>query len=301
MRFALLSVFAACLAGAAAAQTEPAAPAPRSVDFLCDFRGEGNLAYFLAQQNDYQEDRFVTEALVELDFGLVSWADRRWTFRSRFALLTGMGQSVAENLPFSPKEMAYDINPYVEYRTETLLADFGWLHACQHLIYKDHTSPWYLEDGLDLPPDVYYNRLYAGLGRPEARREILWQTFFGPDSAARKPRWIWHAEVGGYLRSLGSFMDEESLSGGQDWSADLKADVMLPLLVRPAFALFAANRAHLLLDTDNETFWRDRLELEAFFASHAYGFSTFLAWNAVDEHPRDSREDLVEFGGRFFF
>lgn len=301
MRIALLSVFAACLAGAASAQTAPAAPAPRAADFLFDVRGEGDLTVFLAQQTDYQEERYVTEALVQLDFGLVSWATNRWAFRSRFALLTGMGDSVAENLPFSPKEMDYDIDFYVEYRTDRLLADFGWLHTCQHLIYKDQDNPWYLEEGLNLPPDVYYNRLYAGLGRPEARREILWQTYFGPDAAPGKSRWIWRAEAGGYLHSLGGLMDEESLSGGQDWAADLKADLMIPLFVRRSVALFAANRAQLLLDADEETYWRDRLELEAFFASRGFGFSAFLAWNAVDEHPRDSREDLVEIGGRFFF
>ena len=96
-------------------------------------------------------------------------------------------------------------------------------------------------------------------------------------------------------------MDADSLYGGNDWTADLKLDVMIPLRLRRTYALFAASRAHVLFDTDADAFGRERLELESFFASRGFGSSVFLAWNAVDEHPRDSREGLFELGARFFF
>ena len=60
---------------------------------------------------------------------------------------------------------------------------------------------------------------------------------------AKFPLAIWRAEVAGYLRSLGGLMDAESLSGGNDWQADAKIDLMLPLRVRPACAYARTRRA----------------------------------------------------------
>ena len=275
-------------------------PAADTTDFLSDFSGGGHLLYFLDQRDKLQEDRFVTEGVMELDFSLLSRADRL-ELRTRFEMSAGMGQSVAENLPFSPKEMAYEINPFLEYRAGGLLYRAGLVHACQHLIYKDNEDPWYLEEGVDIPPDVYFNRLYAGAGMQETRREVLQRTYLGALATAKKPPAVWYVEAGWYLRSLGSLLDEESLYGDNDWVADLKADMMFPFRVRKAYALFAASRTHVLFDTDSNAYWRERLELEAFFASRGFGSSVFLAWNTVDEHPRDSREGLFELGARFFF
>lgn len=237
---------------------------------------------------------------MELDFGLFSRSNRP-ALRLRFEMTAGMGKSVAEDLPFSPKEMAYEMNPFVEQQAGGLLFRAGLVHACQHLIYKDHDEPWYLAEGLDLPPDVYFNRLYAGMGRRESRREKLTAAYFGKTVPHRTPPLLWYVEAGGYLRSLGELLAEESLYGDNDWAADAKADVMVPVLVRPSVALFVASRAHVLFDIHDHTFWRERLEVENFFASRGFGSSAFLAWNVVDEHPRDSREGLWEVGARFFF
>ncbi|HOW98125.1 MAG TPA: hypothetical protein P5567_09415 [Kiritimatiellia bacterium] len=288
------------LAMAAACRGDLVAPRGPSVQFLSAFSGGGHLLYFLDHQDQLQEDRFVTEGLMEMDFSMVSFP-RGLDIRLRFEMDANMGKSVAENLPFSPKETAYEINPFAEYRREGLLCRAGWVHACQHLIYKDDDSPWYLEEGVDIPPDVYWNRLYAGAGRPEIRPELLRQIFFAEPEGSRRPLAVWYAEAGWYLRSLGGLMDDESLYGDNDWAYDGKLDLMVPLRVTRSIALFAASHAHALFDTNDKAYWRERLELENHFASRGFGSSVFAAWNAVDEHPRDSREGLFELGARFFF
>ena len=150
----------------------PPAPAAPAVAFLSDFRGGGSLLHFLNRSGEIQKDRYVTEGVVELDFSLADWA-RGPDLRMRFSLVTGMGRSVAENLPFSPKEMTYEIHPFLEHRTPRLLCTFGLQHVCQHLIFKDYEEPWYLREGHEQSPDVYYNRLHAGIGTPESRRDLL--------------------------------------------------------------------------------------------------------------------------------
>ena len=289
------------LAGARPGLAGEAGSARTPLAFLSDFRGGGHLLYYFNHPDAAREERFVSQGGMEVDFSFVSRPDR-WHARLRFEILAGMGESVAENLPFSPKEMAYDINPYLEYRAGGRTIRAGLAHMCRHLIYKDDETPWYLEEGTNFPSDVYFNRLYAGIGSAEAQAEERWQTLLRSDGdRAQFPRAIWRAEVAGYLRSLGGLMDAESLSGGNDWQADAKVDLMLPLRVRPACAWFAASRTQVLFDTHFEPTWIERLELEAIFANREYGTSIFLAWNVVDEHPLDSREELVELGARFFF
>lgn len=283
----------------ASAPAAPAAPAA-GVRFLSGFSGQGRLEYFANQQDDLQEERYVTEGAVELDFVFVSFGER-WAVRSRFCLAADLGDSVTENLPFSPKDVAYEIRPFAEYQRASHLYRFGWEHVCQHLIYKDHEEPWYIVAGSnDVPPDVYYNRLFVGAGRREIRPEILWQTSFGKEGGAAPPRAIWYVEAGGYLRSV-SGMDADSFYGGNDWVADLTADLRLRVFTADRWMLFATSRTQLLLDGEDDVFARERLRLEAVFDSRAFGSSVYLGGHVVDEHPRDSKEGIVELGAAFYF
>lgn len=295
MRRVLTALF---LGWAATLSLHAGEPVPSG--FLTGFSGDGRLLYFLNHQDAVQEERYVTEGAMTMDFILFSRADR-FQVRARFFMLAEMGRSVAENLPFSPEESAYELNPFLEWRDVRRLYRFGLVHACQHLIYKDYEDPWYLEEGVNVAPDVYYNRLSLGVGSREIRPELLREAFRQNGAREKGPSLVWYTEAGRYLRSLGGLLDEEALYGHNDWEADLNADVMIPLRVRRAFTLFAASRTQVLWNTRADTFWRERLELEAFFGSRGFGSSVFLAWNAVDEHPRDRKEGLFELGARFFF
>jgi len=276
----------------------PAAPGPEEgVRFLQDYSGTGRLGFFANAQDELQEERYVTEGAMTLDFDVVSFRER-WSVHTRFMLLADLGTSVAENLPFSPKETVYEFSPFGEYQRGTWLARFGWNHACQHLIYKDNDEPWYTVEGSNLPPDVYYNRIFAGVGRRESRPEILREEFFGAEPS--RPRVVWYLEAGGYLRSLPG-MDGESLHGGNDWIADGTAELRLLLHGAKQWLLFATSRTQVLLDTGDELYARELVQLEAVFDSQGFGSSVYAGWHAFDEHPRDSKEGLVELGAAFYF
>lgn len=296
---AWIVAWAACQPPAWAAP-EPEVPAD-SVRFFSEFSGTGRLLFFANHQDELQEDRFLTEGAMALDFNFISFADKL-SLRSRFTLLANMGTSVAENLPFSPKETAYEITPFVEYRKTAHLVRFGWNHVCQHLIYKDNETPWYVAAGSNnVPPDVYYNRLFLGAGRREIRPEILRQVFFGGrEGGPVPPRVIWYVEAGGYLRSLPG-MDEESLAGGNEWTADLTADLRLLLHAADRWLLFANSRTQVLLDTDEEAYARELVQLEAAFDSRGFGLSLVLGAHLLDEHPRDSKEGIIELGAVSYF
>ena len=272
-----------------------AAPADGEIRLLDDFSTIGRLGFFANQADELQKDRYVTEGTILLDFDLLSVGER-WSLWSRFGLIIDLGKSVADNLPFSPKEMAYEFSPFVEYRRDAHLVRFGWNHACQHLIYKDNEEPWYLYEGSNVPPDVYWNRLYVGAGRAEIRPEVFRESAFG----AAPPRLLWYLEVGGYLQSFPG-MDDDSLYGSNDWVADVRADVRLRLLARGKWALYANSLTHVLLDGEDEFFTREQVQLEVAFDSRGYGSSIYAGWHAVDEHPRDGKEDMLEFGASFYY
>ena len=90
---------------------------------LDDFSAVGRLGFFSNQDDEFQDDRYVSEGTVLLDFDLLSVGER-WSLWSRFGLVVDLGKSIADNLPFSPKEMAYEISPFVEYRRGAHLARF---------------------------------------------------------------------------------------------------------------------------------------------------------------------------------
>ena len=293
--FRLLLVAGCVAASAYGAPDEK--PMGRDIRLLSDFSALGRLGFF-SEQDELQNERYVSEGAITLDFDLVSVGER-WSLWSRFTFLADLGKSIADNLPFSPKEMTYEISPFVEYRRAAHLYRFGWNHVCQHLIYKDHEEPWYVTAGSNaVPPDVYWNRLYLGAGRAESRPEVYRESLFGADAAP--PRLIWHLEVGGYLQSFPG-LDDESLYGYNDWVADAKADMRLRLYGTPRWAVFANSLTHVLLDGENEFFTREQLQLEVAFASKGYGSSIYAGWHVVDEHPRDSKEGMVEFGAAFYY
>ena len=68
---------------------------------LDDFSAVGRLGFFSNHDDGFQEDRYVSEGTVLLDFDLLSVGER-WSLWSRFGLVVDLGISVADNLPFSP-------------------------------------------------------------------------------------------------------------------------------------------------------------------------------------------------------
>jgi len=234
-----------------------------------------------------------------LDFALAAAPRDRWALRARFDIVAELGTSVTENLPFSPKAMDYVISPYVEWRRENWLARLGWEHVCQHLIYKDVEEPWYTLEGSNVPPDVYWNRVYFGAGTPESRPELLWRRLCA-DGGRALPQWTAVAEGGVYIREFFG-VESESLYGDNDWRADLAADIKLRLAAGNRWALYAAGRTEGLLDGAEDWTARVRLRLEAVFAGRGFGSTIYAGGYPVDDHPRDSREGLVEFGASFLF
>ncbi|NCD22469.1 MAG: hypothetical protein EOL90_05970, partial [Spartobacteria bacterium] len=74
------------------------------IRLLDDFSTVGRLGFFSNHDDEFQDDRYISEGTVLLDFDLLSVGER-WSLWSRFGFIVDLGKSVADNLPFSPKEM----------------------------------------------------------------------------------------------------------------------------------------------------------------------------------------------------
>jgi poly-gamma-glutamate synthesis protein (capsule biosynthesis protein) len=264
--------------------------------WLPSHSGAVYLRYFLNQTTPLEKYRYGTEGVADLRYEIVRWDTGRRVALD-VNLLTGMGQSVARNMPLSPVDLEYRLAPCFETRRRFLWRA-GWDHACNHLVYKDRDLPWYHSFGSHVAPDVFYNRPFAGVGSAAVRREDVWRACFR-DGAPPRP--VWYVEIGAYLRNMGSVLPPSSLYGGQDWDWDASADLRLPVWAARSVAVFAGAKARLLADVRGDLWWRTRVETEAMFRGGEYGISVFAGGVPLDEHPRDSQEGLLDIGARFLF
>ncbi|MFC1497290.1 hypothetical protein ACFLS1_02300 [Verrucomicrobiota bacterium] len=273
-----------------------------AVQWLSGYHSDSSLRFFFNRESGLEEDRFGSEADIRLQYIILSWQERlRLCFDVR--LISVMGESIADNMPFSPMELSYHATPFIEYVRPGIIYRIGWNHACDHLVYKDNPDPWYQDEELnDMEPDIYYNRFFVAAGSPTIRRIVHRENICRDNNNKwGMGRFVWYAEAANYIRSIGSMSDSDFLYGGNDWRWDFILKLRYPLFVGKSFALLANNRTVLLLDGDDETYWRDLLELELMLTGGRCGMSFFAGINLLDEHPYDSREGLGEVGFRFFF
>ncbi len=260
--------------------------------------GGGYLEFFANQRDEFDEERYVSEGGLETDIFLLRFTPRThlvW----RITLATGMGEAVTSGLPFSVQEVRYALVPYIEHERNRLLVRAGLDHGCDHLVLKDTEAPWYIRNGRQALRDVYDNRLFAGVGSSSQRRAAWSETEQDPGQNA--PAWIHYVEAGYYLQKLFGWVDEEALNEGNNWWWDLVYDLRCRLRHSEAGNLFALNRMHVLLDRNEDLFWRDSIGIEYQPAGAAVGTAWGLSWQIIDEHVRDSKEGLIALSGRFFF
>jgi hypothetical protein len=265
--------------------------------FFPRVHGGGYLEFFANQQDEFDEERYVSEGGLEADIFLVRFTPRThlvW----RITCGTGMGEAVTSGLPFSVQEVRYALIPFIEHNNR-LLVRAGLDHGCDHLILKDTEDPWYVRNGQQALRDVYDNRLFVGVGT-ESHRRATWSEM-ERDANREAPDWIHYAEAGYYLQELFGWVDEEALNEGNNWWWDLVYDLRYRLWGGAAGDLFALNRLHVLLDRNEDVFWRDSVGIEYQPNNTGIGTAFALTWQAVDEHVRDSKEGLVALSGRFFF
>ncbi|MBL7077073.1 MAG: hypothetical protein ISS31_06350 [Kiritimatiellae bacterium] len=260
--------------------------------------GEGYLEFYGNQQDEFDEDRYVSEGGLEADIFLFRFTPRTHVVW-RITCGTGMGEAVTSGLPFSVQEVRYALMPFVEYGGRTLLVRAGLDHGCDHLVLKDTEEPWYIRGRQQALRDVYDNRLFAGVGSATHRRATWRDTERSAEQEA--PEWIHYAEAGYYLREFFGAVDKEALNEGNNWWWDLVYDLRCRLWNGSAGSLFALNQLHVLLDRENDLFWRDSIGIEFQPAGTGLGTAFALSWQAVDEHVRDSKEGLIALTGRFFF
>lgn len=260
--------------------------------------GGGYLEFYANQQDEFDEDRYVSEGGLEADIFLFRFTPRThlvW----RIVCATGMGRSTTSDLPFSVQEVRYALVPFIEYNSDRLLVRTGLDHGCDHLILKDTPEPWYVRDGEQVLRDVYDNRLFAGIGSATHRRATWGEIERNTEREA--PGWIHYAEAGYYLRELFGVVDEDALTEGNNWWWDVVYDLRARLWGGSAGNLFALNRLHVLLDRDEDIYWRDTVGIEFQLGRTGAGTAFALSWHAIDEHVRDSKEGLIALSGRFFF
>jgi hypothetical protein len=286
----------ACTITALALLVPAAMAAQDSSNWFTTFRGETQVGFFLGHDSDLERTRYRSEGRLLVQYAILEITPRSVLWFDLY-MATEMGESVAEYLPFSPMTTSYSLSPFWEYSKNGRLYRIGWDHACNHLTYKEGLRPWY-NDGVNyIEPDVYYNRIFAAAGSatdPRLRRSAeYWNS--------EKPELHWCLETGWYVSSVFGLFSSREVQGGNDWAWDITARLSYPVLRANLSTLALNSETVLMIERDDDTYWRQRLELELFRRPSSYGTSAFLGLCLIDEHPRDSREGLCDIGFRVFF
>ncbi|NQU41305.1 MAG: hypothetical protein HQ523_15255 [Lentisphaerae bacterium] len=284
-------ILTAMVALAATSQAE------ESSRFLTQLHGAGYMTLFGNRSGAFNRERYVSEGTLEADIFLFDFTPTThlvWGITTA----TRMGKSTTSGLPFSVQEVNYALIPYLEMERGAHLVRVGLDHGCEHLILKDASQPWYIRDGERVLPTVYDNRLFAGFGSDTYRRST-WKAQ-RQDASREAPHWIHYVEVGYYLQELFGLVSEDALNEGNNWWWDAHHDLRRQVWSGRRGDLFVINRLEFMIDREEECAWRDRIGLE-FQPATRVGSAFQLNWHPIDEHPRNSREDLIELVARFFF
>jgi hypothetical protein len=236
------------------------------------------------------------EGEADLRFELAAWG-RGNSVLLDTTLVNGLGRSLAPFLPLSPVDLGYRQATCYEKRG-TLLWRAGWDHGCSHVVHKDTEHPWYETIGPGFETDVYYNRLFAGVGSSLLRRVDVWRACF---EQGLRPLPVWYAEAGLYPHDMGGPLSPDALNGGQNWRWDAVGELRFPVCGARRLVLFAGAEARVLADRAGGFSLRGRVETEGLLKVGACGVSVFAGWTPVDEYVRDSREGFTDFGARLFF
>ena len=300
-RLSFVALLGACLpAGHSLADSVAPPSSTNRIQFLPSCYVDGYLIYFANQRSKFDEKRFVGEGGAFMEFDVLAVGDTSmfWDFR----LNSRMGKSATSDLPFAIQEVNYALVPLIERPVDDWLWRFGFDHSCYHLVRKTNETPWYAESDAVPLNDVYYNRLFLDIGSQSARPAV-WrrQNQEAARGQIRPSRLAWTVEGGYYLRDFFNVISKDSLYKGNDWIWDAGAQIKCALFRHQLAVLAATSETQLLGDKDRDIYWREKVGLELTFLRGGFGSRLFVNANPLDEHPRDSREGIVEMGATFFF
>ena len=308
LRTTTILLLVAAATALAAAEELPAAAGPEAAvlqqrndswfRFFPGYYGSLSHRYFFNQKNSFYKERYVSQLDVGMEFIALSFGEQ-WFVLWDIRLQTGMGESIDSHLPFAVNEVHYRLGPLAEYRRGQTLYRAGLDHSCDHIVHKNTANPWYVTDDGQLV-DVYFNRVFAGVGSRDIRLPDFRRQYIGKDRP-QPGSLVWYVEGGYYLRSLFNIIRSDSLWEGNEWEWDLRGELRCTLWSGEWCVLFLNDECRLLVDLDGDTYWQNSIAAEVIFARGGGGTGFFLNATPLDEHPRDSRDQTIELGFRVFY
>lgn len=152
---------------------------------------DGDFRLFAFQKNRYFQEKYSCETSLNVDLAFVGVAQKFfWMFRAELG--AGCGSS-STGLVLHPYDVAYTLEPTLEYRFKGVHIGAGLDHSCFHVI-----------DRRPREPIVYWNKAILTLNSPHRRNHPYIARYTAGDNGSwgAYERLIWSVTWGYYIREF---------------------------------------------------------------------------------------------------
>ena len=179
----------------------------KSFDFLPDYYLRFKLSTFAFHQDAFFKRQYLAEPHTDLEFKLVSYKNivsSVWNVDFQF----GLGE-IPGNTVFTVLNVAFGIDPKIEFRLSPFLLSTGIVHHCYHEIDESYF------------PLIYNNRIHLEAASHNIRLNDYFHVLTKDSLFQFKNRFSWKAEAGYYLKEFFGLVGPGKLNGNSPLVTEL--------------------------------------------------------------------------------
>ena len=269
-------------------------PVFRQFTFLPDYYLRFDISTFALHQDAFFKRQYLAEPHPDLEFCLVSYKDfisSVWDVDFLF----GLGEVPGNNV-FTVLNVAFGIDPKIEFRLPRMLVSTGLVHHCYHEVDKSYFSL------------VHNNKLHAEIFSPNYRFNEYYRTLVNDSLMRFGHRFSWQAGAGYYLKEFFDIVTPGKLNGNSPQIAELSSGARYAFARRRSwiFTLRGETTAGLFdigggyhVKSGGSLYWKQAFGLEAYFSRGVRGASFYLTYHLDDLPAPPNAPDFTLGNSRF--
>jgi len=249
----------------------------------------GDIGVFLFHQNSTYKKNYLLET--DLNFGLDFLSYKRFHTVWDINVLVGVGRQF-ENVVFDPRWLTIAIDPTIEFRFKSMIAQCGLDRRCFHEV--DHTPA---------RQTVYWTLPFMLLGSENMRLAAYEQSIFSSRELTLKKRLSWYVKPGWFVDKFFNY-PADLTTGGHDYKFMFNSGTRYTFVKYGVWALWLNGVTNLYADRESEWYLTQEFELDNSFHGENFNITLFLNYVARDtkhSYKNMNRDQLGKIGLEFIF
>jgi len=247
------------------------------------------IGMFLFHQNSTYKKNYLMEADLNFAVDFLSYGNFHtvWDINVR----VGVGKQF-ENVIFDPRWLTIAIDPAVEYRFNSLIAQIGLDRRCFHEVDHDPARQ-----------TVYWTLPFILMGSDNMRPAAYEHKVFAKDNLTFEDRFSWYAKTGWFIEKFFNYPSDLT-GGGHDYKFMLNSQTKYTFVKYGIWALWLSGTTNLYADRNADWYMTQEFEIDNSLHGESFNITVFLNYVVRDDrHPYKNmnRDKLGELGVEFLF